>query len=226
MFPCTFLRHNGATVSLPWASEMPSKNDSSIANMLAKARGGDQQELGRLFEACRSYLGIIARTQMESWMHAKVDASDIVQETMLEAHRDFARFQGGSTAEWLAWLRGILSNNTADLVRKYRGTEKRQTRREVPLKAQSDESAVRGVAELADSIETPSVQLMRQERELQLADAIVQLPPDYQQVIVLRNLQRLPFDDIAQTMGRSRPAVQMLWLRAIRKLQEVLANNV
>ena len=204
---------------------MASEDRSSIVQMLARARAGDQQELGRLFEACRSYLGVIAQAQMESWMRAKVDASDIVQETLLEAHRDFARFQGGTSAEWLAWLRGILSNNAADLVRKYRGTEKRQTRREVPLKSPADESAVRGVAELADSIETPSVQLMRQERELRLADAIVQLAPDYQQVIVLRNLQRLPFDAVAERMGRSRPAVQMLWLRAIRRLQEVMAGD-
>jgi RNA polymerase sigma-70 factor (ECF subfamily) len=200
-------------------------NDSSIADMLARARAGDQQELGRLFECCRSYLGIIARTQMESWMHAKVDASDIVQETMLEAHRDFARFQGGTAAEWLAWLRGILANNAADVVRRYRGTAKRQTRREVALKLHADESAARGVAQLADSIDTPSVQLMKQEAELQLADAILKLPPDYQEIIILRNLQRLPFDQVAQQMGRSRPAVQMLWMRAIKRLQEVLASH-
>jgi RNA polymerase sigma-70 factor (ECF subfamily) len=204
---------------------MAANNDSSIVRMLARARAGDQRELGRLFEACRSYLGVIARTQMEGWMQAKLDASDIVQETLLEAHRDFARFQGDTSAEWLAWLRGILSNNAADLVRKYRGTEKRQTLREVRLKTPADDSAVRGVPELADAIETPSVQLMRQERELHLADAIVQLAPDYQEVIVLRNLQRLPFEAVAKRMGRSRPAVQMLWLRAIRKLQEVLASD-
>jgi RNA polymerase sigma-70 factor (ECF subfamily) len=204
---------------------MAANNESNIVRMLDRARAGDQQELGRLFESCRSYLAIIARTQMESWMHAKVDASDIVQETLLEAHRDFGRFHGGTAGEWLAWLRGILANNSADLIRKYRGTEKRQTRREVPLRAGSDESAVRGVAELADSVETPSVQLMRQERELHLADAIVQLAPDYQEVIVLRNLQRLPFDEVAQRMGRSRPAVQMLWMRAIRKLQEELGSD-
>jgi RNA polymerase sigma-70 factor (ECF subfamily) len=199
--------------------------ESNIVRMLTQARAGDQRELGRLFESCRSYLGIIARTQMESWMQAKVDASDIVQETLLEAHRDFDRFQGNTAAEWLAWLRGILANNAADVVRKYRGTEKRQTRREIPLKMPADESAVRGVAELADSVETPSVQLVRQEREIQLADAILQLAPDYQEVIVLRNLQRLAFDEIAQRMGRSRPAVQMLWMRAIRKLQEMLASD-
>src|SRR5262245_40977598 len=146
---------------------MSDGKNSSIVRMLARARAGDEHELGRLFEACRSYLGLVARAQMESWMQAKVDASDIVQETLLEAHRDFARFQGGTSAEWLAWLRGILANNAADVIRKYRGTEKRQTRREVPLKSATDRSSQIGVPELADSIETPSVQIMRKERELQ-----------------------------------------------------------
>ena len=159
-------------------------------------------------------------------MLAKVDASDIVQDTLMEAHRDFARFHGTMAAEWLAWLRGILANNAADIVRKYRGTEKRQTRREVSLRTPADDSSVRGVPELADSIETPSIQLMRQERELRVADAMVGLSPDYQEVIILRNLQRLPFDEVAKRMGRSRPAVQMLWMRAIRKLQETLSGDV
>ena len=203
---------------------MSRTDDSSIIEMLGRARAGDKQELGRLFESCRSYLNVMARAQMESWMQAKVDASDIVQETMLEAHRDFARFQGQSVGEWLAWLRGILTNNAADVVRKYRGTEKRQTRREVSLQPQTDDSSL-GALDPADSIETPSVQLMRQERELRVADAIVNLSPDHQQVIILRNLQRLPFDEVAKSMGRSRPAVQMLWMRAIRKLQEALAGD-
>jgi RNA polymerase sigma-70 factor (ECF subfamily) len=61
--------------------------------------------------------------------------------------------------------------------------------------------------------------LVRHEIELQLADAIAALSDDYQEVIVLRNLERLPFDEVARRMGRSRPAVQMLWMRAIRALQ-------
>jgi RNA polymerase sigma-70 factor (ECF subfamily) len=204
---------------------MAMAGDSSILKMLGRARAGDREELGRLFEACRSYLNVMARAQVESWMQAKVDASDIVQETMLEAHRDFARFQGESVGEWLAWLRGILANNAADVVRKYRGSAKRQTRREVSLQPQSDDSSF-GALDPADSIETPSVQLMRQERELRVADAIVKLSPDHQQVIILRNLQRLPFDEVARRMGRSRPAAQMLWMRAIRKLQEALSGDV
>jgi RNA polymerase sigma-70 factor (ECF subfamily) len=73
--------------------------------------------------------------------------------------------------------------------------------------------------------ESPSQALLRKERELQLADALAHLAPDHCEVIVLRNLQRLPFDEVAKRMSRSRPAAQMLWMRAIHKLQEVMAGG-
>src|SRR5947199_97227 len=68
--------------------------------------------------------------------------------------------------------------------------------------------------------DTPSQELIRKERELQVADALARLSDDHRTVIILRNLQRLPFDEVARRMGRSRPATQMLWMRAVRKLQE------
>ena len=75
---------------------------------------------------------------------------------------------------------------------------------------------------LAASGASPSNVLIAREQELRLADAIQQLPADYRDVILLRNFERLPFADIAERLGRSRPAVQMLWLRALVKLQELL----
>jgi len=66
--------------------------------------------------------------------------------------------------------------------------------------------------------------LARLDDELRVSMALADLPHDYQEVIVLRNLQRLPFNEVAERMGRSRPAVQMLWMRAIRKLQESLGE--
>ena len=63
---------------------------------------------------------------------------------------------------------------------------------------------------------------MRRESEIEVADAVAQLADDYQEVIMLRNLQRLSFDEVARRMGRSRPATQMLWMRALRKLQEIM----
>ena len=195
------------------------KGNDGIVETLGQARAGNRQAIGRLFESCRSYLSLVARAQVESWLQAKVDASDIVQQTMLEAYRDFARFHGNTEAEWLAWLRRILAHNAADFIRQYHGTDKRQARREVSLGQPGSSSAV-GPPEPADRGESPSQQVMRKERELQLAEAVAKLAPDYQEVIVLRNLERLPFDEIARRMDRSRPAVQMLWMRAIRKLQE------
>jgi RNA polymerase sigma-70 factor (ECF subfamily) len=194
----------------------------SVRDLLAQARQGDVAARDALFQRCRNYLAVIARSQVESWLQAKVDASDVVQQTLLEAHRGFARFQGATEGEWLAWLRQILNHNAADFVRQFHGTDKRQARREVPIAGGVDASDAGSFLHPAANDPTPSQQLMDRERDLEVADALTQLPQDYQEVIVLRNLQRLPFDEVAQRMNRSRPATQMLWMRAIRQLQETL----
>ncbi|HEX7448718.1 MAG TPA: sigma-70 family RNA polymerase sigma factor [Pirellulales bacterium] len=205
---------------------MPLASDSmTIEGLLAAARQGDAQQKELLFQACRSYLNLLARTQVRGWLQAKVDASDLVQLTLLEAHRDFDRFAGRSEAEWLAWLRRILAHNTADVVRHYSGAEKRQARREVRFASAADDSQAAGAPEPIGREPTPSQQLICRDRQLQLAAAIDALPPDYREVIVLRNLERLSFDEVAQRMGRSRPAAQMLWGRAIQKLQAGIGNR-
>lgn len=204
---------------------MTTGGDNSVSQLLARAKAGDAADVEQLFSRCRNYLGVVARAQVESWLRAKADASDLVQETMMEAHRDFANFRGATEAEWLAWLRKILTRNVADFVRRYRGTEKRQQRLEVPLAPLPDKSSLAAGLEPRDPGETPTQEIMRLEREFQVADALTRLPEDYQEVIVLRNLERLPFEEVAQRMGRSRPATQMLWMRAVRKLQEELGRE-
>lgn len=195
---------------------------TTVADLLERARQGDPQGRERLFSACRSYLQLVASTQVEGWLQSKVDASDLVQQTLLEAHRDFDRFAGGTTAEWLGWLRKIMSHNAADLVRRYRGTAKRQARKEVSLAR--DDSTERPALDPAAPGETPSQEFLLRDTELRVAAALEQLSAEHRQVVVLRNLKRLPFDEVARQMGRSRPAAQMLWMRAIKKLQEALAE--
>lgn len=201
---------------------MTASNDIPVGDLLARARAGDEQAANDLFARCRNYLAVVARAQVESWLRAKADASDIVQETLVEANRDFRHFRGATEAEWLAWLRQILSRNAADFVRRYRGTDKRQQRLEVPLAPPPDHSSLAAGLEPRDNGETPTQEIMRLEREIQVADAIMRLEPDHQEVVVLRNLERLPFEEVAQRMNRSRPATQMLWMRAVRRLQEEL----
>jgi RNA polymerase sigma-70 factor (ECF subfamily) len=205
---------------------MTSLSRLSLVELLDQARGGDSQARDRLFANCRNYLAVVARAEAESWLRAKVDPSDIVQQTLLEAHRGLANFRGQTEAEWLAWLRRILNHNAADFVRHYAATEKRAVGQEVRLNAGGTDSSTGRAPEPAAADGTPSQLLMSRELELQLADAISQLSADYQQVVVLRNLARLPFDEVATRMGRSRPAVQMLWMRAIRELRGAMGASI
>src|SRR6267154_3840693 len=175
---------------------MNSEPSLSLSDVLLRAQAGDPSDLNRLFAACRNYLCVLAQSHVEGRLRAKADASDLVQQTLLEAYRDFGQFCGGTEKEWLAWLREILAHNAAQFVRHYRTTGKRQVGLEVGLDAREGGATIPW--QPADPGESPSQQLLRKERELLLADALVQLPPDYQEVIGLRNLQRLPFEEVAE----------------------------
>ena len=203
------------------ASTNTTGNDSLVAGLLDRARAGDTQAEERLLAMCRNYLSVIARQQIGSWLRPKVDASDLVQQTLLEAHRGLAQFEGRSREEWLAWLRQIQARNAVDFVRHFQQAEKRCVGREVPLAAMGGGASDAVAFDPVDPADTPSQVVMQWERELQVADALTQLAADYQQVVMLRNVEQLPFDQVARRMNRSRPAVQMLWMRAIRQLQSL-----
>ncbi len=200
-----------------------SGDGSPVAALLERARNGDELARNELFERCRSYVRLVARAQIESWLQAKVDHSDLVQQTLLEAHRGLNNFRGSTDGEWMAWLKRIVQTNAADFVRRYGKAGKRRAAREVSLDARAGDDSEGPTRDPGDSgQQTPSQIVLRREEELEISQAVSQLPEDYQEVIILRNLERLPFDEIAERMGRSRPAVQMLWMRAIRKLQEIV----
>lgn len=200
---------------------------SQFEELIQRTRAGDQSAENELLEKCRAYISLVARAQIEGWMRTKFDASDLVQQTLLEAHQGLARFEGETEAEWLGWLRGILNHNTLDFARRYQGAAKRDVKREFSIdrvgQQQSDTSGVQQW-ELPDRAETPSRILLNREQEIQVAEAVSRLPADYQEVIMLRNLQRLSFKEVAARMQRSPGAVQMLWLRALNQLQEQLGQ--
>jgi RNA polymerase sigma-70 factor (ECF subfamily) len=101
--------------------------------LLAEARQGDGERLGELLESYRNYLHLLARTQIDLHLQGRASASDVVQETFLDACRDFAQFRGDSEKELLAWLRQVLAFNLARLVRQQVRTQKRDAHREVSL---------------------------------------------------------------------------------------------
>jgi RNA polymerase sigma-70 factor (ECF subfamily) len=151
-----------------------------------------------------------------------------VQDAFFEAHRDFGQFRGQSTAEFVAWLRKILVNNILRVVEQHLLAEKRDVRREVSLEEigrRLEQSTVRLETLLAQQADSPSGYAVRHEHEILLADALVELPADYREIIVLRHIEGLPFEEVARRMKRSAGAVRMLWLRALKSLRELLEKR-
>src|SRR5262245_24368452 len=109
------------------------KRAKDAARLVAEARAGSTQALGDALEACRAYLLVVAEREMHPAVRAKGGASDLVQQTFMEAHRDFAGFGGNSQEGLLAWLRQVLLHNLTNFTRQHLQTKKRQADREVPL---------------------------------------------------------------------------------------------
>ena len=200
-----------------------SAESSQLAQWITLARLGDESARNRLFAAGRSFAAVIARGQFHRRLETKVDPSDLVQQSLLEAHRGFDDFQGQTPHQWLAWLKQIVTRNVLDADKHYRGAACRDLRREQPQMAAGDSNGTANWSPV-DPAPTPSQLLSGCERDLRLAEAIEQLPADYRQVILLRNVERLPFDQVASKMDRSRRACQMLWMRAIDQLRTLLQD--
>jgi RNA polymerase sigma-70 factor (ECF subfamily) len=147
----------------------------------------------------------------------------LVRETFLEAQRDLPRFHGPSAGQLRAWLRQLLLNNIANLVRRYRGTDKRQIDREVALQMGSGSGSPSG--HLSAPTLSPSADLVHAERSLALARALRRLPEEYRQALELRYQQGLTFDEIAWRLRRSPNAVRKLWARAVARLHQDLARD-
>lgn len=193
--------------------------------LLALARSGDVGARGHLLELYRNYLTLLARLQVDRRLQGKVDPADLVQETFLEAHRDFDQFRGLSEAELAGWLRRILATNFANLVRHYYGTQRRDPHLERDLANALDQSSKALDRSLVAAQSSPSQQAARREQAVILADALKRISEDYREVIVLRHLEGLTFPEVAARMGRSEDSVKKLWARGLARLRHALGDQ-
>src|SRR6516164_6133675 len=151
---------------------------------LARARSGTA--LGQLLELYRKYLTLLARLHIGRRLQGKVDAADVVQDTFLQAHRDFGQFRGTTEEELIGWLRQIPAHSLAMCVRRYFGTQRRDVRLERELAFELDQSSRDLDQGLLANSSSPSNQAARREQAVLLADALGQLTEDYREVIILR----------------------------------------
>jgi RNA polymerase sigma-70 factor (ECF subfamily) len=172
-------------------------------------------------ERFRSYLHLLARSQLDARFQAKLDASDVVQQTLLKAHEAFAQFRGHEPAELAAWLRQILARTLADLVRDL-GRAKRDVALERSLEAAVEHSSARLEAWLAADQSSPSQQAMRNEQSIRLAEALAQLPEPQRQALMLKHCEGWSLAEIGKLLGRTPAAVASLLRRGLKQLREQL----
>jgi RNA polymerase sigma-70 factor (ECF subfamily) len=196
--------------------------DDLIPVCIAQARAGSEEALNRLFVHCRNYLLRIAEEEMDSTLQVREDPSDVVQQTCLEASRDFVQFRGQTEAELLGWLREILRHNLANAVR-YNNAAMRRISREVSLDDSGKDGPLKQI--LASEELSPGSHLQRQERELQLLVALGRLSEDHRKVICWQHLEHCSFEEIGRRLGRTAGAARHLWLRAVEKLKQELDND-
>jgi len=191
----------------------------AITPLLAQARQGSTAALGTLLQAVRGHLLVHAEQALPAALRAKLGPSDIVQETAIDAHRDFLHFRGTTPEELYAWLRSILNNNVRDAVRRFEISQKRSTKREESIDVVIDR---KGVSVFRSSGSPPEHSAMRREDAARVLQVLDRVPADYRTVLRLRYWDGLTFPQIAERIGRTDEAARKLWYRALARLNAEL----
>jgi RNA polymerase sigma-70 factor (ECF subfamily) len=190
-----------------------------VDQLIESVRVGREEAFGQLFEAFRRHLLLVANQELPPALRGKLGASDLVQETAVDARRDFPAFRGSTPEECFAWLRTILRNNLIDAVRRYKLTQKRAAGLEVSL-ATPEGRREGGLVEMPQG--PPDGSAIRHEDAAILTETLLRLSADHQVVLKLRYWEGLSFIEIGMRLGRSAEAARKLWFRAVERLQDEL----
>jgi RNA polymerase sigma-70 factor (ECF subfamily) len=200
-----------------------SEIESSRDHRLHDALQGDEDALATLLMDYRPYLHLLAKRGLDSAIHARVGASDIVQQTCLEACRDFSEFQGRNEPAFIAWLKRILHNNVSESVHRHITAKKRSVHRERRLAPQNDSQALPEYVDREQS--SPSQRVMRGEMMLELASKLESLPATQSEALRLRYLEGMALAEISKRMDKTPMAVAGLLKRGLRQLRSFFPDK-
>ncbi len=194
------------------------------SELLKLAREGNAEALAALLASVRNLHRLLVKVRHDKDLRKKIDTSDVLQETELQALKDFDNFRGESVGEFISWIREILKTKRAKAARLYL-TKKRDMTLEQELDLGLEESA-QALASLAHSDDTSPVdQVIQVERELKVADALGKLPETQRKIAELHYIQEMTLREVGKRLGKTENAVQKLWARALMKLREILKED-
>jgi RNA polymerase sigma-70 factor (ECF subfamily) len=195
-----------------------------IDPLLEEVRRGDAAAVERLLTVHREPLRRMIGLRLDPALAARVDASDIVQDVMFEAHRRLQDYLKNPAMPFHLWLRHIAKDHIIDARRRHRQAQRRSLDREQPIvpAVLADHSSYELAGQLVDPERTPASEAIRRELQRRLDAAIADLDEDDREIILLRHREQLSNQEVARELGLSEAAASMRYLRAVRRLRDAL----
>jgi RNA polymerase sigma-70 factor, ECF subfamily len=202
-------------------------NTPETQELLDRARQGDRNAVEQLLGMFRESLRRMIALRLDPALTARLDASDVVQDVLVEASRRMDDYLRASAMPFHLWLRHIAKDHVIDAHRKHRKAQRRSIDREQSLvpRGLAENSSIELMGQILDQEMTPATAAIRQELEQRLAQAIGKLDEDDREIILMRLYEQLSNQEIAILYGLTEPAAAMRYLRAVRRLQTFLAPS-
>jgi RNA polymerase sigma-70 factor (ECF subfamily) len=201
-------------------------NTNETQELLAGAGQGQTAAVNQLLDRHRDALRNMVRARLDQKLGRRVDASDVVQDVLLEASQRLADYVRDPKMPFGLWLRQMAQDRIIDLHRRHRVARRRSLDREQQLGpgAMGDKSSLELVAQLRDPELTPAAASLRKELHERFVEAIEHLEDEDREIILMRHFEQLSNSEAAELLGLSQPAAGMRHLRALRRLREVLGE--
>jgi len=196
-------------------------------NLLANARLGDRAAVNRLLERHRNSLRKLIQLRLDRKIAQRVDASDVVQDVLLEANTRLQDYLSDPRLPFHLWLRQLAKDRMIDMYRRHRGAQRRSLDREQSMASPqfSDQSGLDLMGQLADQELTPAAASIRKELEARFVVALDQLEEEDREIVMMRHFEQLGNSEVAEVLGLSAAAAGMRHLRALRKLRAILGDR-
>lgn len=196
--------------------------------LLEQAKEGDDQAINHLMERHRNALRHLVRMRLDRKIQRRVDVSDVVQDVLIEANRRLSTYLENPVMPFHLWIRHIARDRIIDAHRRHRGSAKRSVDREqaMVIPGGFDKSSIILAAQLVDGEKTPAAQTMEKELARRVEESIAELDDLDAEVIVMRHYEQLSNQEIAQALELSEPAASMRYLRAVRRLRDLMQGNL
>ena len=202
------------------------EKDQTI-ELLDQARQGDESAVNALMDRHRNSLRQLVRMRLDQKIQKRVDVSDVVQDVLVEANRRLQRYLDNPIMPFHLWMRQIAKDRIIDAHRRHRVSAKRSVDREQQMVAPRgyDQSSIHLASLLGDQRLTPAAAALQQEMAKQVEQAISKLEEKDCEIIVMRHYEHLTNQEIGRVLDLSEPAASMRYLRAIRRLRQVMQDQ-